>query len=156
VRDHHEVVYVAKAEGTDPLRLVSDVGRRLPASCTGLGKALLANLSAAELDALYARDADLVAMTPNSIRTREALERELTATRTRGYAVDDCESNIAVRCVAAPVTDATGAVVAAISVSVPTVRWTRDTERRLADLVRQAAARLSRRLGAAIDSTEVA
>lgn len=154
--DGTDVVYVAKVEGTDILRLVSEVGRRLPATCTGLGKALLASLPAAELQALYPTADHLAVMTPNSVKTPEALERELAATRARGYAVDDCESNIAVRCVAASFADASGATVAAISVSVPTVRWEKDTESRLAVLVRQAAARLSRRLGAAIDTTEVA
>jgi DNA-binding IclR family transcriptional regulator len=81
---------------------------------------------------------------------------ELEATRARGYALDDCESNIAVRCVAAPVIDGSGAAVAAISVSVPTVRWTAGTERQLANLVRRAGTRLSRRIGVRIDAGEVA
>lgn len=85
-----------------------------------------------------------------------ALAAELAVTRSRGYAIDDCESNIAVRCVAVPVRNASGMAVAAISVSVPTVRWRADTQRHLADLVRQAGSRLSRHLGAAIDAIEVA
>jgi IclR family KDG regulon transcriptional repressor len=154
--DGTEVVYIAKVDGTDALRLVSEVGLRLPATCTGVGKALLASLPDAELDARYPTDADLPVMTPNSIRTRRALKTELAATRARGYALDDCESNIAVRCVAAPVIDRSGAAVAAISVSVPTVRWTEGSERQLASLVRRASTRLSRRVGAEIDAPEVA
>jgi IclR family transcriptional regulator, KDG regulon repressor len=156
ILDGTEVVYIAKVEGTNVLRLVSAVGLRLPATCTGVGKALLASLPLGELDARYPTDADLPVMTPNSIRTRRALHAELEATRARGYALDDCESNIAVRCVAAPVIDGSGAAVAAISVSVPTVRWTAGTERQLANLVRRAGTRLSRRIGARIDAGEVA
>jgi DNA-binding IclR family transcriptional regulator len=156
VLDGRDVVYVAKVEGSNMLRLVSEVGRRLPATCTGVGKAILANLPPGELEALYRTDADLATMTPHSISSCDALAAELAVTRSRGYAIDDCESNIAVRCVAVPVRNASGAAVAAISVSVPTVRWSADTQRHLADLVRQAGSRLSRRLGAAVEVTEVA
>lgn len=156
VLDGRDVVYIAKVEGSNMLRLVSEVGRRLPATCTGVGKAMLASLPPEEVEALYPSDADLAIMTPHSIHSCGALAAELTVTRSRGYAIDDCESNIAVRCVAVPVMNASGAAVAAISVSVPTVRWSADTQRHLADLVRQAGSRLSRRLGAAVDATEVA
>jgi DNA-binding IclR family transcriptional regulator len=148
IRDGRDVVYVAKVDGSDMLRLVSEIGRRLPASCTGVGKAMLAGLSVEEVEALYPTDSDLVVMTPYSVRTRIALAGELASTREQGYAVDDCESNIAVRCVAAPVTDAADAVVAAISVSIPTARWSADTEQSVAAVVTQAGVRLSGRLGA--------
>jgi IclR family transcriptional regulator, KDG regulon repressor len=143
-----DVVYVAKVDGTDMLRLVSEVGRRLPATCTGVGKAILAGLAPEAVARLYPTDADLAVMTPHSISSLEALNQELLMTRARGYALDNCESNIAVRCVAAPVTNSAGAAVAAISVSVPTVRWDEQSESILAELVLQAGRRLSRRLGA--------
>lgn len=152
IRDGAEVLYVAKVDGSDMLRLVSEVGLRLPASCTGVGKAILAGLPTEEVEALYPTDAALVVLTPNSLDTRSALLDELGRTRERGYAVDDCESNIAVRCVAAPIADASGATVAAISVSIPTARWSAESEPRVATVVRQAAARLSRRLGAHPDA----
>jgi IclR family KDG regulon transcriptional repressor len=148
ILDGTEVVYVAKVDGSDMLRLVSEVGRRLPATCTGVGKAILSGLPDEEVGALYPTDADLVVMTPHSIGSRATLAAQLARTREQGYAFDDCESNVAVRCVAAPIANASGAVVAAISVSVPTVRWDAKTEQRLAAVVRPAAARLSRRLGA--------
>jgi DNA-binding IclR family transcriptional regulator len=148
IRDGSEVLYVAKVDGSDMLRLVSEVGRRLPASCTGVGKAMLAGLSSQEVGALYPTDGALVVLTPHSIDTRAALLHELERTRERGYALDDCESNIAVRCVAAPIADASGAVAAAISVSIPTARWSSETEQQVSTVVRQAAARLSGRLGA--------
>jgi IclR family KDG regulon transcriptional repressor len=148
IRDGADVLYVAKVDGSDMLRLVSEVGRRLPASCTGVGKAMLAGLSTAEVQALYPTDGAMVVLTPRSFHTRAALLDELQRTRDRGYAVDDCESNIAVRCVAASVADASGAVVAAISVSIPTARWGGETEQSVSKVVREAAARLSRRLGA--------
>ncbi|MGA8115389.1 MAG: IclR family transcriptional regulator, partial [Actinocatenispora sp.] len=118
-----EVVYVAKVDSTQPVRMVSAVGRRLPAHCTSVGKLLLAMLSPAEVTARYPGREPLPTMTPNSIRSLAALRRELTRIRDRGLAYERCESNDAVACVAAPVRDHDGEVVAAMSISVPILRW---------------------------------
>ncbi|GAA4833812.1 IclR family transcriptional regulator [Saccharopolyspora rosea] len=146
VRDGTEVLYVAKVDSSHPVRMVSAVGARLPAHCTAVGKVLLAALPRAELDALYA-DRRLTAMTANSTTNRRALRRELDRIARDGVAREYCESNEAVACVAAPVRDHTGAVVAALSISVPILRWNDDVERDLADLVRHGAAAFSERLG---------
>ncbi|MBC6459704.1 IclR family transcriptional regulator [Actinomadura sp. HBU206391] len=147
VLDGTDVVYVAKVDSTHPVRMVSAVGRRLPAHCTGLGKMLLSELSEEALDARYPRDRDLPGMTPNSITSPARLRTRLTEVRELGLAYDDCESNEAVRCVAAPVYDHTGAMVAAMSISVPTLRWNDDRRREWGELVRRGAMGLSGRLG---------
>jgi GntR family transcriptional repressor for pyruvate dehydrogenase complex len=140
-----EAVYVARVDGTHSLRLISEVGRRLPASCTAIGKALLAGLSEPELEARLG-DAPLPTLTDHSITDRNELRRQLAAVRTTGVAHDDSESNEGVRCVAAPVHNALGTTIAAISTSVPTVRWTPETEARLTTLVIEAATRISQTL----------
>ncbi|GAA2108858.1 IclR family transcriptional regulator [Actinomadura alba] len=147
VLDGTDVVYVAKVDSTHPVRMVSAVGRRLPAHCTGLGKMLLSGLGAEALDARYPRDRKLPGMTPNSITSPARLRSHLGEVRARGLAYDDCESNEAVHCVAAPVYDHTGAMVAAMSISVPTLRWNDDRRREWGELVREGAAGLSARLG---------
>lgn len=147
ILDGTDVVYIAKVDSSHPVRLVSAVGRRLPAHCTGLGKVLLSGLTPEALDARYPRDRELPSMTPNSITSPARLRDHLTEVRRRGIAEDHCESNEVVHCVAAPVHDHTGAMVAAMSVSVPTLRWNDDRRRELGDLVREGAAALSRRLG---------
>jgi IclR family KDG regulon transcriptional repressor len=148
VLDGTEVVYIARVDGTHSVRLVSEVGQRLPAHCTGLGKALLSGLSDDELERRYPEGEALPSMTPSSITHAAKLKRAILAVRSSGVAFDDCESNIALRCVAAPIPDAEGRVVAAISVSVPTVRWNDDQQRRLTALVLNGSTEVSRRLGA--------
>jgi IclR family transcriptional regulator, KDG regulon repressor len=146
--DGVEVVYLAKVDSIHAVRMMSAVGRRLPANCTAVGKALLSVLSDDELARRFGGEgARLPAMTPSSITSLEALKGVLSRVRALGYSLDDCESNADVRCVAAPVHDHGGGVVAAMSISVPTTRTGEDWPGGLVELVRRGAHELSRRLG---------
>jgi IclR family KDG regulon transcriptional repressor len=147
VLDGADVVYIAKVDSTHPVRMVSAVGRRLPAHCTAVGKVLLSGLSAEALDARYPRGQALPAMTPSSITSRSRLRAELDDVRRHGLAYDRCESNDAVQCVAAPVYDRDGGLVAAMSIAAPTMRWNDQRQREWSGLVAGGAARLSARLG---------
>jgi len=147
ILDGTDVVYIAKVDSTHPLRLVSAVGRRLPAHCTALGKMLLSGLRPEVLDALYPRDRALQMMTPHSITSPVRLRAHLAEVREAGLSFDHCESNEAVHCVAAPVFDHSGLMVAALSISVPNMRWTDDRAAEWGELVRGGARSLSRRLG---------
>lgn len=144
--DGTDTVYLAKAESSQAVRMVSAVGRRLPAHCTAVGKALLAGLSNDAVADRYAGGDQWVTMTHNSLPSLEALLEELPRIRERGIALDDCESNLDVRCVAAPVHDLDGEVVAGISVSVPAHRAER-IEANFAAYAREGAERLSASLG---------
>jgi DNA-binding IclR family transcriptional regulator len=121
ILDGRHNVYVAKATGSQRLILASEVGRRLEAYATGLGKVLLAGLSEDELESRF-KGVDMERFTPNTIRNLASLKRELQLIRKRGYGTDNEEYTLGVRCVAAPVRDSSGSVIAAMSVSVPTVR----------------------------------
>jgi DNA-binding IclR family transcriptional regulator len=147
VLDGAAVVYVAKADSSHPVRMVSAVGRRVAAHCTGVGKVLLSDLSDEALDVHYPRGQALPTMTPRSIASPVRLRAHLDRVRRDGVAYDECESNEAVRCVAAGVRDHSGRIVAALSVSVPTIRWTDERAAEWTELVRGAAAELSGRLG---------
>jgi IclR family transcriptional regulator, KDG regulon repressor len=147
ILDGTDVVYVAKVDSTHAVRMVSAVGRRLPAHCTAVGKMLLSGLSEAAFDARYPGDRPLPAMTPNSVTSAARLKRMLAEIRGRGLASEYCESNPDVACVAAPVLDHAGAMVAAISISVPTIRWTPELQERWGRLVADGAASLSTLLG---------
>ena len=98
VLDRGEVVYIDRIESSQEVRFVAAVGRRLPAYATGVGKALLANLTDDEVTPLYA--ARLPSLTPTTLSTRDALLKELRRVRETGYALDDQESTPGVRCVA--------------------------------------------------------
>jgi IclR family transcriptional regulator, KDG regulon repressor len=147
VLDATDAVYIAKTESTHAVRMVSAVGRRLPAHCTAVGKMLLAGLDTAEIDARFPPNQPLPTMTKNSISSRAALKRQLADIRARGLAYDNCESNPDVMCVAAPVLDHTDRTVAAISISLPTTRWAPEKRTVCEELVVSGADSLSIRLG---------
>ncbi|MCO5988218.1 IclR family transcriptional regulator [Actinoallomurus spadix] len=147
ILDGTDVVYIAKADSTHPVRMVSAVGRRLPAHCTGVGKMLLSGLAPEALDAAYPLDGELAAMTHHSVTSPVRLRAHLDAIRHQGLSYDECESNEAVFCVAAPVYDHTGAMVAGMSISVPSIRWDDRRREEWSTLVRKGAAVLSQRLG---------
>ncbi|WP_433472479.1 IclR family transcriptional regulator [Spirillospora sp. CA-142024] len=147
VLDGTHVVYIAKVDSTHPVRMVSAVGRRLPAHCTGVGKMLLSGLSPEALDALFPRDRELPGMTPNSITSPSRLRAHLAEVREHELAYDHCESNESVHCVTAPIYDHGGGMIAAMSISVPTMRWDDERKREWSELVRKGAAALSQRLG---------
>jgi IclR family transcriptional regulator, blcABC operon repressor len=93
-----DVLYLARHDGQQRVRLASDVGRRLPAPVTSLGKAMLASLPPAELESLLGSIDELPRATMRSHRTKAALRKDLSTIRTRGYAIDDEENTIGVTC----------------------------------------------------------
>ncbi|WP_326656463.1 IclR family transcriptional regulator [Streptomyces sp. NBC_00385] len=141
-----DVIYIAKVDSTHAVRMVSAAGRKLPAHCTSVGKMLLAALPERELDARL-EGLELTGMTPDSITDEGTLRAALASVRERGIAVEHRESNPDVSCVAAPVRDRSGRVVAALSVSVPMIRWSEEREAELAALAAEGAEALSGRLG---------
>lgn len=147
VLEGNEAVTVAVVDGWHSVRMHSWVGKRSPAHCSSMGKALLAGLSADELAVRYP-GAKLEVRTASTIRRRADLGRHLADVRARGYAVDQEELEVDLCCVAAPVFDRTGAVVASISVSGPASRIYGDTIPSTADEVGHAARQISDRLGA--------
>jgi IclR family pca regulon transcriptional regulator len=149
VRDGGEIVYVARNKMPGILNVGLEIGSRLPVWCTSMGKAQLIDLSAAELRALLG-DGPFAAMGPNSATGLQALLSDLEAVRQRGYAVNDEELAAGVRSVAAPVRDGSGAIVAAINISVPSARVSREElDSRLAPMVCETAHQISQALGAA-------
>ena len=118
--DGLENVYLAKVDSSHPLRLQSEVGMRLPAYATGLGKALLAEMDASVLAARL-RDQALVPFTPHTFTNTNALLAELARTHARGFAIDNQEFTPGLYCVAVPIADHRG-VAAAMSVSIPLTR----------------------------------
>lgn len=121
ILDDLDVVYIDKVEGTRPLRLISSIGSRLPAYVTGIGKAMLAGLSDEVLVSRFA-GTTLEEYTSKTITSGDKLIDVLKGVRRDGYAVDDGEFTHGVFCVAVPILDQVGDVVAAMSCSVPKAR----------------------------------
>lgn len=144
--DGAEIVYLDKFDSPLPVAAYSRIGGRAPAYCVASGKALLA---AAGLDAaaLRLRLGELVAHTPHSITGYEALHAELERTRLRGHAENREEWRLGVCGLGAPVRDACGEAVAALGMSVPSIRFARTQARGLAAQLVACAAAGSATLG---------
>lgn len=144
VADGADVVYVQKLEGRNGPSVASRIGGRMPAYCTGVGKALLAHLPPEQLDAVLRQG--LRRRTPRTVVARGLVERELARVRETGVAVEHEESTTGISCVASPIVGTHGDVVAAVSI---TGRANRIDTSRLAPAVRTAALGISRSLDAA-------
>lgn len=146
VLDGTRVVNLHRVESRHLLRVHLEVGHGVPAHATALGKVLLAALEPTELSRrLLGRR--LEGLTRRTIRDRRALRKALARIQEQGFAVDDEECSLGLRCVAAPILDHRGSVVAALSISGPTHRLPDPVLSRLAEEVRAAAREISRRLG---------
>jgi DNA-binding IclR family transcriptional regulator len=121
VLDQAEVIYLQKHESVYPAALYSRVGRKAPAYCTGVGKLLLAHLPETESTAVL-QQAELRALTSNTITDRAVLEQELAQIRRQGYSVDNMEHEEGVYCIACPIRDHTGEVIAAVSITTTSLR----------------------------------
>lgn len=112
--DNGEVLYLEKLDSTHMMRIVSEIGARLPMHCTGLGKVLLAYKTPSEVRWIVSKHG-MRPMTARTITNLEALEEELLKVKKQGYAIDDREVMDGLRCVAAPIYDRNGDVRFAIS-----------------------------------------
>ena len=153
VLDRREVVYVDKVEGTHPMVRLAGVrvGSRAPAHCTAVGKVLLAEREPEEVRALL-QSTGLRAMTRRTITSIAAFEEELKQVRIHGIGYDRQEIVAEVGCMAAPVYDRWGNVVAAVSLAMPWYRFERN-ERSLVGPLRAAADAITARMSAPETST---
>ncbi|HET8915433.1 MAG TPA: IclR family transcriptional regulator [Propionibacteriaceae bacterium] len=136
VLDNDMAVYVAQVPSPHSMRMFTEVGRRVHLHCTGVGKALLMQLPNDSVHALLKR-AGMPASNENSYTTADALIRDIELSRTRGYAVDEGEQEIGVRCFAVPVPDAP--TLTAISISGPAARLTLKSATKVTPLLKRVA-----------------
>jgi IclR family KDG regulon transcriptional repressor len=146
VLEGDSAVYVLKIESKYTIRMFSRVGGRMPLYCTAIGKVLLAYSTPAERKVAL-EGLRLVALTPETITSRAALDAELKRVRAQGFARDAGEREEGIYCLGAPIFDREGAVAAALSVSWPHFRYKAADEPRMARAVMAAAARVSAVLG---------
>lgn len=150
VLDQNEALYVDKVESDEKpggLQMVSRVGLRVSVHCSAVGKVLLAQLSDQQLHALIKKNG-LEKRTENTIIDPEKLKQHLKVVHQQGYAIDDEENEKGIRCVGAPVLNQQGQVIAAISISGPTVRITKKIiQKTLKNEVIRTASDISREFG---------
>lgn len=131
MRDDKDIVYIHKVDnGSSAIRMFSRIGMRLPLYCTGVGKAILATWDTAEVRDVW-QHSEVHAWTEHTIVDEDAFFREIDKVRQLGYALDNEENELGVRCIAAAIPDYRGRASYAISLSAPVSRM---TDQRVAEL----------------------
>lgn len=145
ILERHEIVYVLNLESNQAIRMRADLGARKPAFCTAEGRAMLAFQPAELVDDILAHP--LVPRTPKTIIDPRAIARALDEARAKGYAMEDEQSELGMRSVAAPIRNSGGRVIAAIGLAGPMQRISDESLASFAPLVVDAARTISARLG---------
>jgi len=147
IEDRGEVVYIDKIESNQTIRMYSRIGSRAPMYCTAVGKVLLADKSEHELEDLISK-MSFTPKTPTTITTKEALMKEIEQVKALGYALDNAENEPLLRCIASPIYNHTGKIIASFSISGPNNRVTMDIiNESLIEKVRHYTRAISRNLG---------
>lgn len=132
-RDGNEAIYIDKVESrTNTIQMVSHIGSRIPLFCSGVGKAMAATFSPDEVRHMW-KDSNIVKLTPNTITDYLDFEETLARVREEGYAIDDEENQLGVRCVAADLSAPGKPAEYALSISAPVSRMDDGRLLKLAD-----------------------
>ena len=141
------IVYLDVVETDLTVRVVPRVGARLPAYCTAAGKVQISYMTDEELEN-YLPAKEMKRYTPRTVTDREELKRHLKVIAEQGYAIDDEEMDVGVKCVGAPIRDYTRRIIGAVSISGPSMRFTDERlEKELIPLVVRAGEEISHKLG---------
>jgi DNA-binding IclR family transcriptional regulator len=150
ILDEFSILYIDRIDSNEPLRMGVRIGERLPAFCTRMGKVMLAGMPKDELEALFENPkflATLVRHTETTVTETGALRIQLQTIKEQGFAIDEEEYNRGVRCVGAPIHNHLCKVVAAVSVTGPSIRMTYNKIHELIPHVKETALNISRQLG---------
>jgi DNA-binding IclR family transcriptional regulator len=146
VMDNGRAVYVEKVEAPGFVKMDIWVGHRVPVHTTAIGKAIAAFLPETEVERILT-ERGMEKLTLQSISTHTRFARELEKVRQFGFAIDNEENADGVRCVAAPIFDYNGEVVAAFGTSSTTIRLTEARLPEIVDLIKKSAAEISKKMG---------
>lgn len=146
VRDGNEIVYIDKVEANNTIRMASTIGKRGPMYCTATGKVILAFMPESQC-ANILNNSNLEFKTDKTIVEMDALKNQLKEINKMGYAIDDEENELGVRCVGAPIFNRKGEIEGAISVSGPSTRVTEDKVEAIALEVTKYALLISEEIG---------
>ena len=145
ILDGNEAVYIGHLESTYSLRTFTYIGNRVPLYATGVGKILLSAFSDDEVDTIY--NSNLYTYTNSTISTVEQLKHELDIIRKEGVAIDNEEMEKGVRCVATAIKDRNSKIIAALSISGPSIRINTKNEKYLLKIVKRYGINISSLLG---------
>lgn len=147
IEDHGEVIYIDKIESNQTIRMFSRVGSRAPMYCTGVGKVLLSGMDQDSFEEIISK-IEFIPKTPTTITSKEAFREEIEKVKNQGYALDNSENETVLRCIAYPIYDHKGKIIASFSISGPTNRVTMEViNNSLIDKMKQYSIDISRNLG---------
>ncbi|HEX7714260.1 MAG TPA: IclR family transcriptional regulator [Bacillota bacterium] len=146
VLDGDEVVYIEKVESHASVRVFSLIGRRAPVHVTGAGKILLSEMAQPDIIDILQRKG-MPKMTSHSITSLSKFLDELALVRKQEFAMDNEECELGARCIAAPVRNHLGRIIASISVSAPVSRFSLERVKELTPVVKEVGLKLSKELG---------
>jgi IclR family KDG regulon transcriptional repressor len=146
ILDGKEGIYIDKVEGNSGSILYSRIGRRIPIHCSAVGKALIAFKSKEDLDEIL-EGYIYHQQTPNTITNETDFLEALEKVRTLGYANDNQENEPGVRCIAAPIHNHLGQVIAAISISIPIARMENEEMDHILVQLKRTADEISQQMG---------
>ena len=146
ILDQGDIIYIDKVESMGAIKMASYIGRRGYVHSSALGKAIAAYLPEEQVRRIL-ETKGMPRLTPNTITSFSEFKSHLERVRQQGYAVDDIENEEAIRCIAAPIFNYAGTVVAAVSVSGTVLKVTIDRVAELARMVVECAEEISARLG---------
>ncbi|WHY67825.1 IclR family transcriptional regulator [Neobacillus sp. SuZ13] len=147
IEDRGEVIYIDKIESNQTIRMYSRIGSRAPMYCTAVGKILLSDMCPDKFEDIVS-NITFIPKTPTTITSKEELIKEIETVKVQGYALDNAENEEVLRCIASPIYDHKGKIVASFSISGPNNRVTMDLiNDTLIDKMKQYSIAISRNLG---------
>ncbi|WP_380177690.1 DNA-binding transcriptional regulator KdgR [Kalamiella sp. sgz302252] len=144
--EEDSIVYIHKIDSLYNLRMYSRIGRRNPLYSTAIGKVLLAWREPEEVKSILS-GVDFQQSTPRTLTSAEALISQLEKVRAQGFGEDNEEQEEGLRCIAVPVFDRFGVVIAGLSISFPTIRFTEEEKSSYVGMLHQAAKVISEQMG---------
>ncbi|AOY76064.1 IclR family transcriptional regulator [Clostridium formicaceticum] len=146
VREGIEIVYIDKVESDNKIRMHSRIGSRSPMYCTSVGKAMMAYLPEEEVEKIW-EASEIKKFTQYTITELQEMKETLKKVREVGYALDEEENELGIRCIGSPIFNHNGEVCGAISVSGPTMRVTKETIENFKNYILEYSSKISKELG---------
>ncbi|NLI60948.1 MAG: IclR family transcriptional regulator [Clostridiales bacterium] len=147
-----EAVYIDKIENYHNIRMYSSIGKRIPLHCTAVGKILLSDKNTSYIQEIFVKN-ELTSYTPNTLTDLNQILEEIGKVKRLGWAKDDEEHEVGIRCIAAPVYDYRRRIIAAVSTSGNKEIIYPDRDEEIARYVIRAASDISKRMGYTEDLT---
>lgn len=146
IREGTEAVFIDKIQSMNSFRMYSQIGKRIPLYASGVGKVLLLQETDESIKKEFEK-VEFISFTSKTIKETDELIEAIRGARKKGYAIDDEEHEEGIFCVAAPIYDYRGHIIAAISVGDINKQFVKGTNSKQIELIKETAKQISRRLG---------